>query len=43
MIKIVYISHKWRWLKVIIGLMVVELLDTIACLVFFGIANLDTY
>ena len=27
----------------IVGLMVVELLDTVACLVFFGIANPDTY
>lgn len=27
----------------IIGLMVVELLDTVACLVFFGIADPDTY
>ena len=39
----VYISHRWRWPKVIVGLMVVELLDTVACLVFFGIADPDTY
>jgi len=39
----VYISHRWKWPKVIIGLMVLELLDTVACLVLFGIADPDTY
>jgi len=39
----VYISHRWKWPKVIVGLMVLELLDTVACLVFFGIADPDTY
>lgn len=39
----VHISKKWKWPKVIIGLMVLELLDTVATLVLFGIANPDTY
>jgi len=38
-----HISHRWKWPKVLIGLMIFELLGTIATLVFFGIASPDTY
>jgi hypothetical protein len=38
-----HLSKKWKWPKAIIGLMVFELLDTVATLVFFGIADPNTY
>lgn len=39
----VHLSRKWKWPKVLIGLMVVELLGTIATLVLFGVASPNVY
>ena len=39
----VYIAHRWRLPKLMIALFVLETPLTIACLVFFGVADPDTY
>jgi len=38
-----YISKQWKWPKVLIGLMVLELAGTVAALALFGIASPDAY
>lgn len=38
-----FISKKWKYFWVMIGLMVAELAGTIATLTLFGIANPDAY
>lgn len=39
----VNIAHNWKLPKLMIGLFILELPLTIACLVFFGVADPDTY
>lgn len=39
----IYLAHRWRWPKVMIGLLILELPCTIVLLLLFGIADGDTY
>jgi len=42
-LKMFHVSRQWRWPKVLIALMIIELAGTVAALALFGIASPDAY
>jgi hypothetical protein len=42
-LRLPYFQRKWKWPKVLIALMVIELGGTVAALALFGIASPDLY